>query len=123
MWQRRLIAGAVVLALAGVGSAFLLASAYMALQQVVAPSVAALIVGAALLLMAGTVVLIVALMRPRQAGAAARSESAADQLVAIGEAPSAEATALQIGLLLRQMNPVTLALFGAGLLFGLLRRR
>ncbi len=118
MWRTRLIAGLAVTVMLVTGLAFLIAACFLALQQTLGATVAAAIVGGALVGAALVVVLIVALIRPAPA-----------QPVAVAASPLAQTVALpagdivgQLALVMRNLNPVTIAAVVAGVLYGMVRR-
>ncbi|MCC7048313.1 MAG: hypothetical protein IT562_16485 [Alphaproteobacteria bacterium] len=126
MWRARLAAGLIVAILALVGAGFLVAAGYMALLELrLSASIAALLVGSALLGIAATALLIAMLL-----GRAPASNPLPAPAIGTGphqplpdDLDAPEMLAQQIGTVLRNLNPATIALLGAGLLMGLLRRR
>jgi hypothetical protein len=130
-WSTRLMAGVIVAALSVVGVAFLLAAAYMALAQALSPSIAALILGAALVLVALLVTLITSWVSARVTASVpdrryvdvprVQAEAAAAQAFA-AEAVAPE-LGEQLGVVLRNLNPVTIGALVLGAVVGLLRDR
>ncbi|MCC6471041.1 MAG: hypothetical protein IT563_22180 [Alphaproteobacteria bacterium] len=126
MWRARVVAGAVIAALAVVGAGFLISACYLALVELrLSPSMSALLVGLALMGIAGMVTLLAALLNRPAAAAASVGPAigATPQQCLAADLESPEILAQQIGTVLRNLNPATIALLGAGLLMGMLRRR
>jgi len=126
MWRARLIAGVVVAALIIVGAGFLLTAAYLALKTQFTPTVAALLLGL-FLVGAGALVSLAAMLINATSATARRGvvplPVTATQPAVVEDLQSAEALAQQFAVLLRNLNPVTIAVLGAGILVGLLKRR
>jgi hypothetical protein len=120
-----LIASAIIAALVIVGVGFLLSSAYLALENAFSATVAALQVGSGLVLAAGLVALIVTLINDRSTAVSAvvPTPVVSARPALINDLQSVEVMAQQLGIVLRNLNPVTIALLGAGILVGILQRR
>lgn len=123
MWRDRLIAGAIVAALFVVGLGFLIASAYLALQASLGAPVAASLVGAGLVGSALLVLLIAMLLRPPSPRAPIAAPPATSEQTPLAlEGLMAPELAQNLAVVMRNLNPVTLAVVLAGALYGYLRR-
>lgn len=131
-WSTRLIAGFIIAVLIAVGGGFLLASAYMALSHALSQPIAALILGSALIVAALLALWITswvsaratASLPERRYGRSARLTRAeateADALAAEAGAPE---LGEQLGLVLRNLSPVTIGALVLGAVVGMLRQR
>jgi hypothetical protein len=129
-WSTRLMASVIVAALSAIGVAFLLAAAYMALAEALGPSIAALILGAALILVALLVTLIMSWVSARVTASVHRRyvnvpRTQAEATAAQAFAAEAVAPELgeQLGLVLRNLNPLTIGALVLGAVVGILSDR
>jgi type VI protein secretion system component VasK len=131
-WSTRLTAGFIVAVLIAVGAGFLLASAYMALSQALSRPIAALILGASLIVVALLALWITSWVSARATASLPERRYAPGARLTRAEMAEAEALAAQagapelgeqLGLVLRNLSPVTIGALVLGAVVGMLRQR